>query len=140
MAGLILEAAMDLHAVDVERFEVGRFGDFRFQKRGGLPKLPPTVQTNRATSDTIDRALLGIVQLLVYLRDQFQARCCSFSSTFGKCHGKEAYGACHGSVGRAHTMARGVAWQYNARVFLRPQRAYLIGYHDDVDARGTGIL
>lgn len=34
MAGLILEAAMDLDAVDVGRFEVGHFGDFRLQKRG----------------------------------------------------------------------------------------------------------
>lgn len=31
---MILEVAMDLDAVDVERFEVGRFGDYRLQKRG----------------------------------------------------------------------------------------------------------
>ena len=31
---MILEAAMDLASVDVERFELGRFGDLRLQKRG----------------------------------------------------------------------------------------------------------
>lgn len=40
MTGLILAAAMDLAAVDVERFEIGGLGDFAFKKRGDYP-VPP---------------------------------------------------------------------------------------------------